>query len=335
MSRKENLMVIRDNSKDIGLSIKRYIARMVDWSIYFLLCCWVMVLLFHAFFYQSKPMVLLSIYLSFGLMIIVEPLLLKFFGTTVGKFLFGIYVYTVNENKLAYQQGLERVLRVFFFGLGAGVPLVNTVCVIFAFVKAKNGQMLYWESGSMIVEKDRGWWAFVISIICMGLILFVLQFLNQNSILPINRGSDISEAELEENYEAYAKYFNINSPPELDIVQEEGVITQVSFEIELTERMESSMLDKYSYDRVAISALMAYVGAQNEIDYSEVMDKHMLELCNYSVSDRSFEFEIAGINVSADIEKKGYEDDVSSICLIPVDGEKQYYHLIFLMKKEK
>lgn len=190
------------------------------------------------------------------LMILIEPLLLWVFGTTPGKFIFGLYVYTVNENKLTYQEGLSRARGVFFYGMGLGTPLINIVCGIVSYVKAKKKQTLAWESGSIIVEKRRGWWSYGICTPSMVLCLFAAGLVERNGMLPINRGTDISKAELIENYEAYIRVFGVEGAPELDVT------------------------------------------------------------------------------IQADIEKTGYDDEKSTNDLIPVEGEKQYYHLNFVMKRE-
>lgn len=109
--------VITNDVNEIVLNIKRFLARVVDWGIYILICSWILYSVFNVYYLPMDEMLKLLVkyyaYFAYIIMIFIEPLLLKFFGTTPGKFICGLYVYTVNENKLSYQEGISREVKYF------------------------------------------------------------------------------------------------------------------------------------------------------------------------------------------------------------------------------
>lgn len=68
---------------------------------------------------------LLNGYLSWGLLLVLEPLLLSTWGYTPGKWLFGLVLRDSDGEKLTYGDALRRTVQVFGRGEGYNVPFYN------------------------------------------------------------------------------------------------------------------------------------------------------------------------------------------------------------------
>lgn len=320
-------MFVKDNTDYICLSIKRFLARTLDLVIYDFIFGIILYIVLDSFPIQDQFLKYMVGFIPYILMIVIEPLLLHLFGTTCGKFLMGLYVYTVNDNKLTYQEAFERVKKVFIFGYGLHLPIIQLVLLIRSYWKAKDNISLAWDSEGKVVAKKRLMFVKCLSIPCIFLIVLTSAWVESSAILPNNRGN-ISPEELEENYRSYLSCYGVReNAPELSIKEENGVITEVSFEYRTKDRDEIPA----SYD-IAVSALMAYAGAQKEITGSDVFDADMLDLCNYGnyIYYDSFEFEIENITVQADVEACGYES-VPGAAIYPMGDETISYELTFTM----
>jgi len=75
---------------------------------------------------------------AFGLLILflyvfVEPCMLSFWGTTPGKALLKVRLRKSNGNKPSYQEALSRSFKVWFRGLGLGIPIIALFTQISAY----------------------------------------------------------------------------------------------------------------------------------------------------------------------------------------------------------
>lgn len=76
---------------------------------------------------RSFLMGMVDIYMSFGILFLLEPLLLSQFGTTPGKWIFGISLSKKDGSKLSYGEGFSRLCYVFWRGYGFQIPIYNLV----------------------------------------------------------------------------------------------------------------------------------------------------------------------------------------------------------------
>ena len=77
------------------------------------------------------PGVVLGLIL-FALWLPIEALFICRMGATPGKWLFGIRVEAADGRLLRFGQAAERALRVWFQGLGLGIPLASLITSIYA-----------------------------------------------------------------------------------------------------------------------------------------------------------------------------------------------------------
>ncbi|NIN70415.1 MAG: DUF4339 domain-containing protein [Gemmatimonadetes bacterium] len=76
---------------------------------------------------------------------VAEPFVLTHFENTPGKALLNIRLKTVEGRSLRLDQAFQRSARVWFFGLGAGVPIVSLVTMVSAYNKLTKEGITSWD----------------------------------------------------------------------------------------------------------------------------------------------------------------------------------------------
>ena len=113
----------REERRAAGCPWRRYFARQFDFALYGLLWSlvsqWGLRLNIGGSYVMLK---VLSTVVGAVLMVVIEPFLLHFWGTTPGKWLFGMEIRTPNGEKLAIRTGFYRTWQVFNGGMGRDLP---------------------------------------------------------------------------------------------------------------------------------------------------------------------------------------------------------------------
>ena len=136
---------------------RRYFARAIDLTLVGLMVSFVQfVLLHHNLVNISKGENVLCGLAGWGLLVLIEPLLLARFGTTAGKWCMGITVTRPDGERLSYSEALNRTALVWFYGAGLGLPLVELVCSYLSYRRYTRGEELAWEEGSVERFDGRG-----------------------------------------------------------------------------------------------------------------------------------------------------------------------------------
>lgn len=312
------------------LNFKRFLARTIDWANCLVAVYFVYYIILDRFNTVNPYRHYLFSYIAYLLMVVLEPVWLHFLATTPGKFLCGIFVYDVHGNKISITAAANRTKKMFIYGAGLNIPIINDICYIISYFKAKNNRYLAWESGCVMVEKKRHLWGHFLSIIWICVCFFLCAILEVCAIFPPNLGTDTSKSQLNENYEYYLDYFNVDYGPSLKIVEEEGIIQQVSFEIEAT---GSEIGD--NYDEIASAAAMAFAATDESTSYLNLNGS--IQYLNYeSVYDEGFEpFYYGNICIEVDNEISMYYEDMAEIGVLEeIDKELQYCHIVLKMTRK-
>lgn len=197
--------------------LRRYLARAIDLTIVGLMVSFVQfVLLHHNLVNISKGENVLCGLAGWGLLVLIEPLLLARFGTTAGKWCMGITVKRPDGERLSYGEALERTAAVWLYGAGLGISIVELVCNYRSYRRYMNGEELAWEEGSVERFDGRGTGKMVLlyaAITALSLALTLAMGLS--AALPPNRG-DLTVAEFAENVNFYRGYFDCGERWSLD-----------------------------------------------------------------------------------------------------------------------
>lgn len=198
---------------------RRYFARAADLALCGLPWAALCFLVFHWNPPSNLWTRLLNTYAAYGVMLVAEPLLLHFWGTTPGKAVFGITIRDAAGEKLSHAQAQARTLAVFGRGMGWGIPIYRLYRLWKSFNAKEDNPEDWAHTDDGTPERygfanDAGWRC----VACAGLFLLVgglsvLIFLQ--SLMPPNHGA-LTEAEFYENCNFYMDYLDLNGNRRLD-----------------------------------------------------------------------------------------------------------------------
>lgn len=266
---------------------RRYFARSLDLTLAGLAVSLVRFCVFRQTVDSGAGARIVQLILSWTVLMLAEPMLLHFWGTTVGKRLFGIRVVSIRTGeKLGLSEAFSRTGMVFACGDGASIPLVNIGCNIYSYYRyAVKGEPLAWEEDNTEQFSDMTWRAPVGYVLAVAAVVGVTYLAGISTLLPPNRG-ELTVAEFAENYNYYRDHFEIDPRFSLDrdgkwekaedtgfvvisvggelpqpdyvFTTEDGVITQVSWSYTLEE--EAVYLDSVSPQLCYLSLAAAQRG---------------------------------------------------------------------------
>lgn len=147
----------REERRVAGCPWRRYFARQFDFALYGLL--WSLVSQWGLRLNIGGSYVMLNVLSTMVgavLMVVIEPFLLHFWGTTPGKWLFGMEIRTPNGEKLAIRTGFYRTWQVFTGGMGWDLPIWSWYRLYKSYQASTAGE-LPWDidNGCHIVVHER------------------------------------------------------------------------------------------------------------------------------------------------------------------------------------
>ena len=185
---------------------QRFFARLLDAQIYRSL--WVLILPALGFnmLKSSRGGVLFLELLTLGTMFLLEPLLLSRFGTTAGKWLFGLRVTSPDGRRLTYAEGRERTAYLFWYGIRLNLPFFRLHRLYVSYTDEQQEKELPWEDRSEQTIRDHAGWRFAaaaalaVLLIAGGVLRVLLPY------GPTHRG-ELTIAQFAENYNTILRQF--------------------------------------------------------------------------------------------------------------------------------
>lgn len=200
---------------------RRYFARAIDLSIVsairsFLLIAVLRIRPVNDFIYTFLGLSICTHLIS----IPIEGLLLHFWGSTPGKWIMGIRVESVNGGKLSIRDAMLRSWNVLRYGYGFTVPIYEwwrlyqchkdyTLYGYTSWDQESNSELqfqYYYDTGKKLT----------IAAIAMAY-LFTLGLVLNESILPVNRGEDLTVAQIAQNHNDYLEMFYDDEDPPISM----------------------------------------------------------------------------------------------------------------------
>lgn len=132
---------------------RRFFARALDSALCTALACWLLLLLGVPLNRQGLSSLL--IVLKTALMLVLEPALLHFFGTTPGKALLGLAVEREDGTHLSYAEGWSRIWRMLWRGQALGIPLLSLYRQYKAFDTVLSGEPVVWDEGLVFLQRPK------------------------------------------------------------------------------------------------------------------------------------------------------------------------------------
>ena len=201
----------QDREEPAGHPIRRFFARSFD-----LFLCAVMLDLtgIASIFDASGQSLLLAFFknaLAAALMLVLEPLLLHFTGTTPGKFILGISLEREDGSRPSYGEGFARTAQVIWRGMGWQTPVLRLVRLGKSYAACCDGYELPWEDDGlrMTVRGGAPWRGAVLAVLTAA-VLLVSTAADILKTLPPNRGA-VTVAEYAENFNSMARLLDCDS----------------------------------------------------------------------------------------------------------------------------
>lgn len=196
---------------------RRYFARGIDLALVGLPVSFVQYVLLHRNYTTvSRWEDIVCALIGWGLLLLLEPLLLARFGKTAGKWCMGITVTRPDGGRLSYGEALERTAAVWLYGAGLGISIVELVCNYRSYRRYTRGEELAWESGSIERFDERGIGKSVLLYAASTALSLALTLaMGLSAALPPNRG-ELTVAEFAENVNFYRDFFDYGERWTLD-----------------------------------------------------------------------------------------------------------------------
>lgn len=200
----------QDRIPPAGCPWRRFFARGIDLSLYGLI--WLMLALW-GFRLNPDAQIgwvwsVLCSYVAWTLTFALEPLLLHFWGTTPGKWVFGLSVRDEDGKKLSLRTALARTWGVFCIGMGYGLPFYN-LYRNFVCYRACREEELPWDldnACAIVVRERETRWYRVAGYLALGVLTTLAeQGISLRAELPPHQG-ELTLAEYVDNCNDYLEY---------------------------------------------------------------------------------------------------------------------------------
>ena len=259
---------------------RRFFARGFDLNLYFLLWQAFAYLILHLNIFGWN---IRSALVSYALMILIEPFLLRFFGTTPGKAIFGIRIRNAQGEKLSLSQGFRRVGLIFVYGYGCSIPILNIVRHVKSYKQCKIDGFMLWDRDEYYREEVFQYYVnwkqlpvrTAAYILISALIAATIYILPAAADMPRHRG-ELSAEQFHANVQRYMRFHNLippdnqyvvwfpprNPPPPLNVVETNGVVTEISFEL-----VNGDFNEVWGLESRVRAYIVSFVGAQQGANF--------------------------------------------------------------------
>ena len=291
--------------------------------------------------------------MSVLLMLFLEPLFLSTWGTTPGKWLLGLSVRNNTGQKLSYGEGFYRTVQAMWYGFGFWLPIYSLIRGYKSYYDCKEGKTLEWEYDSELHLKDDKSWRIAAAVAAVVLLLAARVGSAKLAELPPNHG-DISVAEFVQNYNRLAGYYDLQfwldkeghwtsryssdqsivisfndiEPPNFTYTEKNGVMTGLSFTLEVSGNTESYVP---TFVNRRIAAVLAYVQAQAPLLQTEQVDALVKEMEENPFTP--IDCTVHGVHITYELDYSGYYEGLLGSMLVPIEGKTPACTMVFTMEK--
>ena len=161
----------------------RFLARFFDYSM-LLLLLWIGRILLKGHLPLGKYESFIPF--EFFVWIPIEAFFLNRLGTTPAKWFLKIKLHQGRRIKLSFQTALTRSFNVWFRGLGMMIPIINCICLLFAYYRLHALRQTSWDREEKISVSHApiGRWRIITASIAT-VVIFLLYFSSKNQMLGI------------------------------------------------------------------------------------------------------------------------------------------------------
>lgn len=328
-------------------SWRRYFARTLDLSLYGLIWFTFASLVLNLNIESSILGSIINSYVLMGIMVFLEPFLLSQYGTTLGKWVFGLAISDLDGTKLTYKQALHRTFGVFKTGLGYNIPLYNLMTLFVCLGNCKSQEVLQWENGTIYTIRDRKFYRIIVCVVLFILMGGINVLVTLQAEMPLNKGN-ITPVEYYENCNDmmaqsknyYGRHLNVKGDwignkkqpneffalqplPHHELIISKGIVKGVRIELETDNDYRT-----FGFQDQKKVAVMSFFAAQPKMNYYKLNKSDVLNKINNTFENYSFTED--GVKFTNQVELKGYELKGD---WVEHTGHEYYIHLVFNMER--
>lgn len=204
---KPSVIIARDVEPRIFAPWQRFWARSLDAYVYGTLLVTAATLLAGGKSPQWGTVV--STLLGFVLMLILEPVQLRLFGTTLGKWIFGIRVTDADGRRLSLSEGFWRTAVVLWYGQGLNVPFVELWRLYKSYKTYENNEFLPWDDPSELTVKDKKPWRYLAAAATAAAVFGLSFVVLMMGMVPEHQG-ELTVAAFCENYQKMENIYGMD-----------------------------------------------------------------------------------------------------------------------------
>lgn len=281
---------------------------------------------------DSRQSLLFSVYSILSIVIIYacEPLLLHFFGTTLGKVIFGIRILNEDGSRLTLAQAYRRSLLLLVFGCGFHLPFLRIFTLVTSYNRCKRGMVMRWDMGIKLEYPDYVTKRNVIPAVAaaLGMGIFTILCVSIGNIVP-NRG-DITEEQFYENCRHVIQYEGITFseiPNYVVKTDSAGHVRSVQFIVESHDEEKI-----YPYNNEMYVAFLAFVSGRSDLDITTISTVGLTNMFTNCLGD--FDTVFAGVKMTNVVETTGYSKNMASGYLYQSgDSTEHTFRQVFTLSK--
>ncbi|MCI6055541.1 MerR family transcriptional regulator [Dysosmobacter sp.] len=336
---------------------RRLFARMLDQ--FFL----AMVLLTALCLLGQNPAQLNDLAVNLGLAVLlalVEPLLLRLFGTTPGKALMGLHLARSDGGRLSWSDGFTRYLMMLWCGLGFGLPIWSLIQMYRTVRRCLDEEPQPWDADIAYTARPFRLRNLAATAAALALVIGVGEAVNSAALMPPNRG-DLTVAEFAENFNRQAAYLGMDFGGELDsqgvfqerpeepnvirvsvgqeipgadqfrYTVEDGRLTAVTLSGEVWNSFDWYSLPEY---RMA-AVLAAFAWAREDAPFWTSEKKRQLAVFDELDWDRGFTLRQGDVTMTLETEMDGFSATTMGIAFPDTKGGENHFAFTFTMALEE
>lgn len=332
----------KDSTPMVAYPWRRFFARWLDLLLYSLIWSAVGALVLRINLPDIWIIRLMSSYLDYLTMMVVEPVLLSTWGYTPGKWIFGLQVRGRDGGKISWGDAMNRTWLVFAKGEGYGIPIYNLYRNYKSYKACTDCETLPWEENCGYAIKDES------GLRCLGFVgvaaaLFGLTVLVAlQAQMPRYRG-ELTAAQYVANVNDAISFHrlglpemneeggwdNRSKPDHQLLLDENGLVTGVRLEMACTgEKMVSLPVVQ---EQLAVIALVGGSGDYNCFAWVASGNSLLNQIAEQSAE--SYTLEAGGMTITQTVEIEGYEKAEGYLIAPMIESGTPSYQMEFTIQQ--
>lgn len=232
MTQNENEVLKKDQIPQERIPVRRLLARGLDTAFYTIIWHAILMVLLNVNLQRLGAIgEVVDVIIVWLLMIVFEGFFVSRYGTTLGKWIFGIEVTNLEDGRLTFTEACVRCVNVFIYGYGCEIPIYGWWKQYKCYEDCSSGVPLKWEEDSCVVLKDKKKWRILAYILVVVIIVGIEAFLSFKVELPPNLGN-ITSVQFSENYKELAEEKGVlvyDYDPSFSCIVEDGIMKGLFF----------------------------------------------------------------------------------------------------------